>query len=144
MKKILVVAERRLAENAELRQRFERYAEDIWRAYGAGVKLISLESDSPRYLKGLIRREMSAGGPGMNAVALEALLPDRRVAHAERRLSTGEAGGALHWGAVFFKAEPPAWKKAEIALRKAGSDFMHHVSTQAAFVSTGHSGERKV
>ena len=64
MRKILVVAECRLAENAEVRQRLERYAEDIWRAYGTGVKVISLESDSPRYLKGLMRREMPSGLAG--------------------------------------------------------------------------------
>ena len=65
MKKILVVAERRLADNAELRQKFERYAEDIHAAFGAGVKLVSLESASPRYLKGLIRREMASGLAGV-------------------------------------------------------------------------------
>ena len=65
MKKIIVVAEWRLAGHPEIRPRLERYAKDIWKAYGAGVELISLASSSPRYLKGLIRQQMPSGLTGV-------------------------------------------------------------------------------
>jgi len=61
---ILVVVEQRLAEKSEVRDRVERYAEDIWKAYGVGVEVVSLSSSSSRYLKGIVRSRMASGLSG--------------------------------------------------------------------------------
>ena len=62
-----------------------------------------------------------------------------------RQVATGvhvNGGGTVYWGLVFLKDKPPSKKKVEIALRKAGFDFVHNVLTQAVDVQTEHaSGE---
>jgi len=65
---------------------------------------------------------------GVHVVPAQQLFGEQHVA----------GGGTVFWGLVYLRSEPPSKNKVEMALREAGFDFAHNVTTQAALVWTDH------